>query len=131
LKLILEVSDASLFEHDLGRADVRRDEIAITLRSGDSAQEAVPPNVAPTISVAFKQALLPRKGLAHAPPGGQGMADATRTALLAAIARSKAWVEAQSRIVTTIFAGNGGTTRDRYISRPGASSIALTVSTSP
>jgi hypothetical protein len=50
-------------------------------------------NVVPTISVPFTATLPLRKGISHTPSGGQAIDEATRSALLMAIARSKAGVE--------------------------------------
>jgi hypothetical protein len=72
---------------------VGRDQIAITLRSGDLLDAASNQNVVPTISVPFTATLPLRKGISHTPSGGQAIDEATRSALLMAIARSRAWVD--------------------------------------
>jgi site-specific DNA recombinase len=87
-------SDREVVENRLERAVVEPDEITVALRLGDSAQEANPPNDPPTISIPLRASLSLRKGLAHAPSGEQAMDESRRSALLMAIARSKAWVDA-------------------------------------
>jgi site-specific DNA recombinase len=86
-------SDREIIENHLGRAIVCRDQITITLRSGDVLDAANDQNDVPTISVPFTANLPLRKGISHTPSGGQAMDEATRSALLMAIARSKAWVD--------------------------------------
>jgi site-specific DNA recombinase len=88
-----DASDREIVENHLGRAIVERDQITIALRSGDVAEATSNPNDAPTISVPFRANLPLRKGLTHTPSGGQAMAEATRSVLLMAIARSRAWVD--------------------------------------
>jgi len=88
-----DASDREIIENHLGRAIVGRDQITIALRSDDLMDAASVPNDAPTISVPFRANLPLRKGLTHTPSGGQAMAEATRSALLMAIARSRAWVD--------------------------------------
>jgi hypothetical protein len=50
-------------------------------------------NDGPTISLPFAATPPIRKGISHTPSGGQAIDEATRSALLMAIARSKAWVD--------------------------------------
>ena len=50
-------------------------------------------NDGPTISIPFTPTLPLRKGISHTPSGGQAIDEATRSALLTAIARSRAWVD--------------------------------------
>ena len=88
-----DASDREIVENHLGRAIVGRDQITIALRSGDLLDAARNPNDVPTISVPFSPTLPLRKGLSHAPSGGQPIDEATRSALLMAIARSRAWVD--------------------------------------
>src|SRR5271165_1201530 len=88
-----DASDREIIEYHLGRATVGRDQITITLRPGDLVEAASVRNDAPTISVPFRANLPLRKGLTHTASGGQAMAEATRSALLMAIARSRAWVD--------------------------------------
>jgi site-specific DNA recombinase len=45
------------------------------------------------ILIPFAPPLLPRKGVAHSPAQEESLSDASRTALLAAIARAKGWAE--------------------------------------
>jgi hypothetical protein len=71
-----------------------RDQITITLRIGDVLDVASNPNDAPTFSVPFTPTLPLRKGISPTPSGGQTIDEATRSAMLMAIARSKAWVDA-------------------------------------
>ncbi len=93
-------SDREIVENHLGRAIVGRDQITITLRSGDPAGAASDWNDALTISVPFTPTLPLRQRISHAPSGGQAIDEATRSALLMAIARSRAWVD---MIVKLIF----------------------------
>ncbi len=86
-------SDREIIENHLGRAIVSRDQITITLRSGDVLDAANNQNDGPTISLPFAATLPLRKGISHTPSGGQAIEEATRSALLIAIARSKAWVD--------------------------------------
>jgi hypothetical protein len=88
-----DATDCEIVENHLGQAIVGRDQIMITLRSSELAEAASNPNNAPTISVPFTPTLPLRKGLSHTPSGGQAMDEATRSALLMAIARSRAWVD--------------------------------------
>jgi hypothetical protein len=78
-----------IIENHLGRAIVCRDQITITLRSGDLLDAASRQRDVPTISVPFKATLPLRKGISHGPSGGQAIDEATRSALLMAIARSR------------------------------------------
>jgi hypothetical protein len=77
----------------LERAVVHRDHIEITLRSGDFRGAANDQNDGLTISVPFTATLPLRKGISHTPSRGQAIDEATRSALLMAIARSRAWVD--------------------------------------
>src|ERR1700677_1610286 len=47
----------------------------------------------PTISVPFTATLPLRKGISHTPLGSEAIDEATRSAMLASIARSRAWVD--------------------------------------
>jgi site-specific DNA recombinase len=87
-------SDREIIENHLGRAIVSRDQITITLRSGEVPDAAKNPNDGPTISVPFAATLPIRKGISHTPSDGQAIDQATRLALLIAIARSRAWLDA-------------------------------------
>ena len=84
-----DASDREIIQNHLGRAIVSRDQIAITLRSGDLLDAANSQNDGPTISVPFTGTLPLRKGISHTPSGGQAIDEATRSALLTAIARSR------------------------------------------
>jgi site-specific DNA recombinase len=86
-------SDREIIENHLGRAVVSKDQITITLRSADLADAASNQNDGPTISVPFTATLPLRKGISHRPSGGQAIDEATRSALLMAISRSRAWVD--------------------------------------
>jgi site-specific DNA recombinase len=88
-----DASDREIIESRLDRAIVRRDQITITLRSGDLRDAANNQNDAPTISVPFTASLPLRKGISHSPSGNDAIDEATRSALLTAIARSRAWVD--------------------------------------
>jgi site-specific DNA recombinase len=88
-----DASDREIIENHLGRAIVCRDQITITLRSGDVPDAANNQNDGLTISVPFTPTLPLRKGISHSPSGNHAMDDATRAALLTAIARSRAWVD--------------------------------------
>jgi site-specific DNA recombinase len=87
-------TDREIIENHPGRAIVCRDQITITLRSGDLLDAANNRNDVPTISVLFTASVPLRKGIAHTPSGKHVMNEATRSALLTAIARSREWVEA-------------------------------------
>ena len=86
-------SDREIIENHLDRAIVGKDHIAITARSGAPPDAANNQNDGPTISVPFTPTLPLRKGISRTPSGGQVIDEATRSALLTAIARSRAWVD--------------------------------------
>jgi site-specific DNA recombinase len=88
-----DASDREIIQNHLGRAIVCRDQISITLRSGDSLDAANNQNDVPTISVPFTATLPLRKGISHRPSGNHAMDEAKRSGLLTAIARSKEWVD--------------------------------------
>src|ERR1700730_7846152 len=79
-----DASDRDIIQNHLSRAIVCRDQIAITLRSGDLLDAANNQNVVPTISVPFTATLPLRKGISHTPSAGQAMDEATRSAVLTA-----------------------------------------------
>ena len=60
-----DASDREIIERHLGRAVVHRDQITITLRSGDALDAAKNQNGGPTISVPFTATLPLRKGISH------------------------------------------------------------------
>ena len=97
-------SDRELIRERLAKAIVRRDHIAIKLRQGDAGDEPSEADDAPMLSIPFTPNLPLRKGVAHAPSGGDAMDEATRSALLMAIARSREWVDAIIADQTTDFA---------------------------
>ena len=86
-------SDREIIESRLGQAIVCRNEIKIALRSGDLSDAASNQSDVPTISIPFSPTLPLRKGVSHTPSGAHRMNEAFRSALLMAIARSRAWVE--------------------------------------
>jgi site-specific DNA recombinase len=88
-----EASDRKIIEENLGRATVSRDQITITLRRAGSEDAANNQYDVRTLLVPFRATLPLRKGISHTPWGGQTMDEAARSALLMAIARSKAWVD--------------------------------------
>jgi hypothetical protein len=87
-------SDRELIREHVARAIVGKDHIAIVLRHRDAEGATRDPDDAPMLSIPFTPNLPLRKGVAHAPSGGDAMDEATRSALLMAIARSRAWVDA-------------------------------------
>jgi hypothetical protein len=97
-------SDRELIRERLAKAIVRRDHIAIKLRQGDDGDEPSETDDAPMLSIPFTPNLRLRKGIAHAPSGGDAIDEATRSALLIAIARSREWVDAIIADRTTDFA---------------------------
>jgi site-specific DNA recombinase len=88
-----DASDRELIENHLGRAIVGRDQITITLRLAASVDGANDQSNGPTISVPFTATVPLRKGISHSPSGRQAIDEATRSALLTSIARSRAWVD--------------------------------------
>jgi site-specific DNA recombinase len=82
-------SDREIVDNHLGRAIVGRDQITITLGSGDLLDAANSQKDVPTIAVPFAATLPLRKGISHTPSRDQAMDEATRSALLMAIARSR------------------------------------------
>ncbi len=88
-----DASNREIIEDHLARTIVCRDQITIRLRSGDLAEAASNPNDGLTISIPFTAAQPLRKGLTHTPSDGQVISEATRSGLLMAIARSRAWVD--------------------------------------
>ncbi|WP_424363363.1 recombinase family protein [Methylocystis parvus] len=85
-------ADRDLVDRLLNRAVVNRQSISIYLRpetrveNGESQEEGNP------ITSPFMPALPVRKGVVHRPPDAGALSDEARTALLAAIARAKAWI---------------------------------------
>ncbi len=96
-------SDRELIREHLAKAIVRRDHLAIKLRQGDAGNEPSENDSDPMLLIPFKPNLPLRKGVAHAPSGGAAMDEATRSALLIAIARSRAWVDTITADRTTAF----------------------------
>jgi site-specific DNA recombinase len=87
------LSDRDLIQRRLERAVVHGDQIIVTRRSGDLISAANAENNASTVSIPFTASGLQRKGILHAPSGGHTIDEATRAALLKAIARSRAWID--------------------------------------
>ena len=86
-------TDRDLIDKHVGRADLRRDCIAIsmtatTLPEGDAETEV---DAHPILLVPFAPTALPLKGLKHTPDHTASMNDADRISLLTTIARSKSW----------------------------------------
>jgi site-specific DNA recombinase len=88
-----DASDREIIENHLVRAIVGRDQITITPRLDASVNDANDQSNGPTISVPFTATLPLRRGISHSPLGRQAIDEATRSALLTAIARSRAWVD--------------------------------------
>jgi hypothetical protein len=97
-------SDRGLIRERLAKAIVHRDHLAIKLRQGDDGGEPGEAENAPLLSIPFTPNLPLRKGVAHAPSARDAMDEATRSALLMAIARSREWVDAIIADRTTDFA---------------------------
>ena len=83
-------SDRVVIEQHLVRAEVRANEIAISVRGSDRSGEDE--TATPTIAIPFTPTSLPQKGVRHVPAAGGSLSESDRVALLTAIARSKAWV---------------------------------------
>jgi site-specific DNA recombinase len=84
--------DRDLIEGHLDRAILCNDHVAVKILPFDGSDPAsLVPN---TIEVPFASTAPPRKGIAHNPTGGGSLAEADRIALLSAIARARAWVDA-------------------------------------
>ncbi len=88
-------SDRDLVETHLARIVIRREEIAIALRPTAQNADADPEHAADgiTLTIPFTPTLPSRKGVVHSPAVERTMNDNSRTALLAAIARAKVWVD--------------------------------------
>jgi len=86
-------SEREAIELHLVRATVRKGGIEIALRSS-SAAEQNPEGPVCIKRVAFTPVGNLTKGIRHRPGASGGLTDADRTSLLAAIARSRAWVDA-------------------------------------
>ena len=89
-----DASDREIIENHLGRAVVGRDQITITRRSGDLTEASNDQDTAQTMSIPFTPTQPMRKGILHTPSGPQAMDEATRSALMTAVARSRAWIDA-------------------------------------
>jgi site-specific DNA recombinase len=84
-------SHRGIISQHLKRAVIGKHSIGVEIKRAqdDDARTAT----ANTINVPFTPMTLPRKGLAYKPATPDEMLDATRTALLSAIAKSKNWIE--------------------------------------
>jgi hypothetical protein len=87
-----KASDREVIEQRLQRAVVGPESIAIQLKTL-SPVEGEEQDVMGLILIPFAPPVLPRKGVAHSPAQEESLSDASRTALLAAIARAKGWAE--------------------------------------
>ena len=86
------LSELDAIEFHLVRATVRQSEIEVAIRSGDAAEGDA--NAPASIKrVTFTPVGNLTKGIRHRPAASSGLTDADRTSLLAAIARSRAWVD--------------------------------------
>jgi site-specific DNA recombinase len=88
-----DASDREIIENHLVRAIVGRDQITIAPRLDASMDGANDQSDGRTISVPFKATLPVRKGISYSPSRRQTIDEATRSALLTSIARSRAWVD--------------------------------------
>ncbi len=88
----MEASDREVVDHRLHRAVVGSDSIAIHLET-PSAAEGEEQGAMELLLIPFSPPLLPLKGVAHSPARTGTLPEATRVALLNAIARAKGWVE--------------------------------------
>ena len=86
-----DLPDRQLVEAHLSRVAIRENRLEITLKSPCGAADKA--SVGP-IHVAWSAPALPRQGIAHQQEAPGTIDDDTRTALLAAIARSRAWIDA-------------------------------------
>ena len=81
--------DRDLVDQHVIRATVRQDRIEVEFRSHSTG------DTAPIIkSIPFAPFALPKRGFQHRPSPSAGPTDTDRTTILAAIARSRAWVDA-------------------------------------
>lgn len=86
-------SEREAIELHLVKATVRKGGIEIALRSSSAAEQDAEVPVC-IKRVAFTPVGNLTKGIRHRPGASGGLTDADRTSLLAAIARSRAWVDA-------------------------------------
>jgi site-specific DNA recombinase len=98
-----QASNPELIRMRLEKAVVHRDHIEIALQSKDWPNAANDQNSVPTISVPFTANLPLRRGITHTPSCGQAIDEPTRAALLRAIVRSRAWVDAMIKDPGTDF----------------------------
>ena len=88
----LAASDRDLIQKHLGKAIISSDAILVTLRHNESVDAVDDVELASPISIPFKLALPLRKGVARTPAGDREIDEAIRSALLTAIAKSRAWI---------------------------------------
>jgi DNA invertase Pin-like site-specific DNA recombinase len=84
-------SDRDMIDRHLDRAVVHKDSIVMELRQNEESQSG--PDAAETISMPYGPTMRPLQGVAREPNVAASLTEADRAALLAAIARSKAWIE--------------------------------------
>ncbi len=84
-------SDRHLVDRQLRRATLGRDSIAIEFSS--NSEEPEPVTDPQVVTVPFSCAAPPRKGIAHEPSIADRLDDASRAALLSAIARSQRGID--------------------------------------
>ncbi|MCI4678262.1 recombinase family protein [Rhodoblastus acidophilus] len=94
--------DRQIIDAHLAAATIRRDSIEVTIRVEDGRDQE-PAAEANNIFVPFSPTQQPVKGIVQAPTEPQPMDEATRAALLTAIARSKSWIDAILRDPTIDF----------------------------
>jgi site-specific DNA recombinase len=82
-------SDGELIQSYVEHVTVHPDRILLQLHAGIECEEA-----ATSINITFNPSSRPRKGIAYSPAAFNGMTDQTRDALLAAIVRSRGWLDA-------------------------------------
>jgi site-specific DNA recombinase len=87
-----DASDLDLLQKRLNKAIVHRDRIEITLQQDDDS-EADGASLPAFIAVPFVPTLPLRKGVPHPPTRQSAMDDGLRVSLLAAIAKSRIWIE--------------------------------------
>ncbi len=102
-------ADRDLLDRHVGRADLRRDCIAISLTATTPTEDDAEAEVdaRPTLIVPFAPMAPLRKGLRHTPDHAGSLNDAERTSLLTTIARSKSWIDELLRDPLLDFAAIG------------------------
>ncbi len=87
-----QASEREVIDQLLNRAVVGPDSVSIQLKTID-AEEGEERGAMELILIPFAPPVVSRKGVAHAPALNETLSDASRVALLNAIARGKGWVE--------------------------------------